>query len=604
MTKTVLQERLQQCRQELVRLRVDAYLVPTTDAFLSEFTPPYAERLAWLTGFTGSNGTALISQDDAIFFTDGRYTIQARDQLIPAFSILNMMDTSIPAWLSDHAGELRTVGYDPRLFSAQRIASMEALLEDHGVQLKALNVNPVDRLWKEHRPEPAQEMVQIHPMQYAGECSFTKRQRLCQKLKEDQLHAIFIAAPDSLAWLLNIRAMDVPHTPNVLAHGLLQLDEEAEEGRLTLFIDEARVSAELREHLGSYTTFAAPKALEKYFSDLGMARQYLMMDPQLTPQLYFQMAEEEGVRVIEEEDPIQAMKALKNTAEIAGAQAAHIRDGVAVTRFLHWLHHLESPKSVTELDVVAQLRAFREEAPLFVDDSFDTIAGFGPHGAIVHYRATQETAIALAKGNLLLVDSGGQYPDGTTDVTRTMAIGEPTDEHRRAYTLVLKGHIALARATFPKGTTGSQLDGLARYALWQQGLDYDHGTGHGVGSYLGVHEGPQRISKSPSRVALEPGMILSNEPGYYKEGAYGIRIENLVHVVERPDLSRECKFLGFENLTMVPLERRLIDTALLSPEECAWVDEYHQGVYERLQPELPAEVAEWLKLQTKPLCDA
>jgi Xaa-Pro aminopeptidase len=601
MDTTTYQQRLQQMRQELVRARVDGYLLPTTDAFLNEFTPPHAQRLPWLTGFTGSAGTVLVTQDAAAFFTDGRYLLQARDQLLPEFTIHNMVEFSIPDWLHEHRKDACKIGYDPRLFSIRRIVVMEALLEDSGVQMVPVMKNPVDKIWQEDRPPIPQDVVQIHPMQYAGESAHSKRSRVCEALREEGAEALLVTAPDSLAWLLNIRAQDVPHTPLALAHAILEVQDDVNEGVLTLFMEDTRVDADLRDHLGARATVVSPDRLPKALEKLATERHCLLLDPCFTPQLYSELCDDEGVQVMEEDDPIQLLKALKNPVEIAGTQAAHARDGVALVRFLHWLDTLQKPQNVTELDVVAKLREFRKASPLLVDDSFDTIAGFAAHGAIVHYRATEDTAIPLAGDGLLLVDSGGQYPDGTTDVTRTMAIGDPTDAQRQAYTHVLQGHIAMASATFPVGTTGSQLDVLARQWLWKVGMDYDHGTGHGVGSYLGVHEGPQRISKSGGGVALQPGMILSNEPGYYEEGAFGIRIENLVHVVERPDLSGARPFLGFETLTLAPFARPLMDVALLTPEEKDWINAYHQRVYTALAPELDTDVAEWLKLQTSAL---
>lgn len=590
-------QKLEALQNELTRLGADAYLLPVGDEFLSEFPPASARRVEWLTGFTGSAGTVVITEQAAMLFTDGRYTLQAAAQLDDSlYAVADSTKQNPIYWLVSQFGTdlaHASIMYDPALFSDRQISAMEILAEEAGHTLRPLKHCPIDRLWKD-RPEPPATPIEIQELRYAGQCSHTKRVILCEKLAEEGIASVFLSAPDSIAWLLNIRATDTPHTPLPLSIAWLRRSTARPEGEITLFLDATRVSEEVKEHLGEQVELQPLEELPKLLRAMpDKIPSPVWVDPATTPAVYVQWLEDEDIAIYEAEDPCQLPKACKNEVEIVGAQKAHNRDGVALTRFLCWLQTKADLARETEYSVGETLRDLRAASPLFTDVSFDSIVGFAANGAIVHYRAPESGSSVLGHG-LLLVDSGGQYRDGTTDVTRTVALGgEPTDEQKDRFTRVLKGHIRLARAVFPAGTRGSQLDTLARYALWQVGVDYAHGTGHGVGSYLGVHEGPQRISARGGDVPLQVGMVLSNEPGYYKQGEYGIRIENLMHVVERSDIAPG--FLGFETLTMAPIDHRLIAPELLTEQEKHWLNAYHSRVYSTLAPELPDDTKAWLK---------
>ncbi|HZS34789.1 MAG TPA: aminopeptidase P family protein [Methylomirabilota bacterium] len=592
-----VREKIERLRAELRAEGLAGFLVPRADEHQGEYVPPRAQRLAWLTGFTGSAGLAVVLLDAAAIFVDGRYTLQVRDETPGDVLEPRHVTDSPPAdWLRSRLRPGDRLGYDPWLHTIEGVERLQAACARAGASLVPVPVNLVDRIWADQPPPPRGPIVP-HDQKHAGRPSPDKRREIGDLLATAGVDAAVLTAPDSIAWLLNVRGDDVAHTPVPLAFALIHRD-----GTVDLFVDPAKVTPGLREHLGDGVRLEPPDALGPALDRLGAGRRTVQADPAGAAAWVFQRLAAAGATVTRAPDPCLVPKARKNDVELAGARSAHEKDGVALCRFLAWLAR-EAPRGeLTEIAAAARLDALRAEEPLFRDVSFPTISGAGPNGAIVHYRATPRTDRRIAPDMLYLVDSGAQYLDGTTDVTRTVAIGTPTAEQRDRFTRVLKGHVALATARFPKGTTGSQLDVLARAPLWAVGLDYDHGTGHGVGSYLSVHEGPQRISKVGSAVALQPGMILSNEPGYYKAGEYGIRIESLVVVVALPTPpGGEVPLYGFETLTLAPLDRALIEPALLAPAEVAWIDEYHARVRQALTPRVDAETAAWLARATEPL---
>ncbi len=593
------EDRLKALREQLQAERLDGFVVPLTDEHMSEYVGSYAQRLAWLTGFQGSAGSAAVLPQEAAIFTDGRYTLQVRDQVDGRhWSYQSVPETSVAEWLKAHAPDGARIGYDPWLHTKDWVKKAREALAEKGAELVAVPRNPIDAVWAE-RPEPSKARLIVHPDEYAGKSSAAKRQEMGDWLKEQKADAAVLSALDSIAWTFNVRGQDVEHTPVALSYAIVN-----EDGTADLFVASEKLGDEVRQHLGNGVRVHERHAFEPHLRTL--RGKTVVADPERAVAAIFEALEAAGARVVQKRDPSVLPKAIKNEAEISGHRAAQARDGAAMARFLHWIG-TEAPKgSLDELKAVDRLQQFRQECGDLRDTSFDTISGAGPNGAIVHYRVTEETNRPIELNSLYLVDSGGQYPDGTTDITRTVAIGEPTAEMRDRFTRVLKGHIAIARAIFPEGTRGSQLDTLARQYLWAAGLDYAHGTGHGVGSYLSVHEGPQRISPVGSSQAggdepLKAGMILSNEPGYYKSGEYGIRIENLILVEPRQIEGAEKKMLGFETLTFAPIERRLIETALLSNEEREWIDAYHERVLEVVGPQLEGDVRSWLKEQCAPL---
>jgi Xaa-Pro aminopeptidase len=583
-------------RKAMAEQGLDALLVPHEDEHQNEYLPPANDRLGWATGFTGSAGAAVIFQDKAAVFVDGRYTLQVRDQVDAAsFEIHDLMEGGVSAYLETAARPGQAIGYDPRLHSPDALQRLKAAVAKAGAELKPVPRNPLDAAWGEARPPQPAAPVVPHPLEYAGEDSATKRQRVGESLTAQGAQSAVVTAPASLAWLFNIRGGDVIRSPLPLGQAILGAD-----GTARLFLDPRKVTAELPAWLGNEVTLERPEDLPQALAALSGQR--VLLDPAQSSAWYFDVLAQAGAEVLRAEDPCALPRACKNEVEIEGTRRAHARDGGALTRFLHWVATEGQANPPDEITAVRTLEGFREATGALKDLSFDTIAGAAGNGAIVHYRPTERLNRRAETGSLMLVDSGAQYLDGTTDVTRTVAIGEPTPEMRERFTLVLKGHLALGRVRFPPGTTGSALDVLARQALWAHGLDYDHGTGHGVGSYLGVHEGPQRISKSPSSVALKPGMILSNEPGYYKEGAYGIRIENLQVVTEAaPIPGGERPMHGFETLTLAPIDRRCITRDLLTDEERAQLDAYHARVRQVVGPQLDAEARAWLEEATAPI---
>ncbi len=568
---------------------------------MSEYVGGYAQRLAWLTGFGGSAGTAVVLKDTAAMFVDGRYTLQVRDQVDGRFwDYQSVPQTSVAKWLGENAPEGARIGYDAWLHGKGWVGAAAKALKDNGSELVAVDSNPIDAVWQD-RPEPSDAPAIVHAHEHAGRSSQEKRAEIGEWLTARKLDAAVISALDSLAWLFNIRGSDVERTPVALGFALVHAD-----GTAALFMAEGKVPPEVRAHLGNAVSIHQREAFITALA--GLKDKRVAVDPERSVHAIFAALAEAGAEIVELRDPCVLAKAVKNPVEQAGHRAAQARDGAAVSRFLRWLGEAAPSGSETELSAAAYLKARRDETGRLRDLSFDTISGAGPHAAIPHYRVDEDSNIPIAPNSVFLVDSGGQYPDGTTDITRTVWIGpgKPPAEIKDRFTRVLKGHIALARAVFPQGTAGSQLDSFARQHLWEAGLDYAHGTGHGVGSFLSVHEGPQRIAKSAggqagTEQALLPGMILSNEPGYYKPGEYGIRIENLVLVEERDIDGAEAPFLGFETLTFVPIDAALVARELLTATEIAWWNAYHAKVREVLAGQLQGADKAWLEKQCVPL---
>ena len=587
--------RIAKLRDELVRRGLDGFVVPRADEHQSEYVPANAERLPWLTGFTGSAGTAIVLADKAAFVVDGRYTLQAGEQVDTAVvEVVPLADKTAEAWIGENLAAGATLAYDPWLHTADGLKKLEKAVAQAGAALAAVEMNLVDVIWLE-RPPPPKAPVRPHPAELAGETSEAKLARIREQLAKAKVDALVVSDPHNLAWTFNIRGGDVAHTPLPLGYAVIPAD-----GRPTVFLDPAKVTNEAGAALGAVVDIARQETLPGALEALGSAKARVRIDAESGAVALVRRIESAGGMADVGPDPISLMKAVKNAAEIAGTRAAHRRDGAAVTRFLAWLAREAPSGKLTEIEAVEKLEALRDETGLLRELAFSTISGSGPNGAIVHYRVTNRTNRALKPGELFLLDSGAQYEDGTTDVTRTVAVGEPTAEMRDRFTRVLKGHIAIARAVFPKGTSGAQIDALARQALWQAGLDFDHGTGHGVGSYLSVHEGPQRLSKLGTQ-PLEPGMILSNEPGYYKTGQYGIRIENLVLVERREIAGAEREMMGFETLTFAPIDRALVEATLLTADEREWLDAYHARVREMLTSELDEATRAWLVEATRAL---
>ena len=582
-------------RAAMARQGLDGFLVPHEDEHQNEYLPAANDRLAWASGFTGSAGAGVILKDRAAVFVDGRYTLQVRDQVDQGvFEIRDLVEGGVPAYL-ETAPKGAVIGYDARLHSPQALDGLKAAAARAGAALKPVVVNPIDEAWGAERPAQPAAPVVPHPVQYAGEESASKRARVGSAVAALGAQAAVITAPASIAWRFNIRGGDVIRAPLPRSQAVLRAD-----GTARLFLDPAKVTDELPAWLGNQVSLEGPEALDDALAEL--AGQKVVVDPAQSSAWYFDTLAAAGAEVVRAMDPCTLPRACKNAVEIAGTVEAHKRDGAALTRFLHWLATEGQVNPPDEKEAVAKLEAFREATGVLKDLSFDTIGAANGHGALPHYRPTERSNERAAPGSLLLVDSGGQYLDGTTDVTRTVAIGEPTAEMVTRNTLVLKGHLAIARLRFPAGTTGSAIDAFARAALWSHGLDYDHGTGHGVGVYLGVHEGPQRISKAPNTVALQPGMIVSNEPGYYKDGEYGIRIENLEVVMPAEAVGTGDRPMHrFHALTLAPIDRRLVDKSLLSPEEIAQFDAYHARVVREIGPRVEPEIRAWLEEVCAPL---
>ncbi|MBS0548761.1 MAG: aminopeptidase P family protein [Proteobacteria bacterium] len=586
--------RLAALRAELKQRGLDGFVVPRVDEHQGEYVPRRSQRLAWLTGFSGSAGTAVVLADKAAIFVDGRYTLAVRSQVDTNAFVPHQVPEQLPdAWIAANLPKGGKLGYDPWLMTLDAFHRTEAAVQRAGGSLVAVGDNPVDAVWKD-RPAAPLAPVLPHPDDFSGETSESKRKRIAAIVAAKGADVALLSAPDSIAWLLNVRGGDVPRTPFALGFALLHAD-----GHVDLFMDRRKIPGRTVAWLGNAVTLAPPEELGSALDTLGKMEKRVLVEAATVPYWAASRLHAAGVTLVRDADPIALPKACKNAVELEGIRVAHRRDGAAVSKFLAWLDRESDAGKLREIEVSDRLQQMRQETGKLRDLSFDTISGAGPNGAIVHYRALPSTERPLEPGSLYLVDSGGQYRDGTTDITRTVGIGTPTPEMKDRFTRVLKGHIALAMARFPVGTTGSQLDTLARYALWQAGLDYDHGTGHGVGAYLSVHEGPHRISKVASTVALQPGMVVSNEPGYYKTGAYGIRIENLVAVKEAEIEGADRKYLEFETLTLAPIDLDCIDLGLMTAAEKAWLNAYHARVREVVEPQVDDATKAWLKTATR-----
>ncbi|OAN61599.1 aminopeptidase P family protein [Sphingomonas sp. TDK1] len=592
-------DRLNALRAQLAQDALDGFVVPLTDEHMSEYVGAYAQRLAWLTGFQGSAGTAVVLPQEAAIFTDGRYTLQVRQQVSAAqWEYVGVPATSVADWLGAHAPNGGRIGYDPWLHTRAWVEDARTALAEKGATLVPVTRNPIDAVWAD-QPDASDAPLSVLDEAFAGKSSAAKRAEIADWLQARNADAVVIAALDSIAWTFNVRGDDVTHTPVALAYTVIHAD-----GTADLFVAPEKVTDAVRQHLGNAVRIQDRAAFAPALS--GFAGKRVVADPGTAVSAIFDALEDGGATVVALRDPTILAKAIKNAAEVAGHKAAQARDGAALSRFLKWFEETAPQGGLTEMSAADKLRAFREATGKLKDLSFDTISATGPNGAIPHYKVTDESSLPIERGQLFLIDSGGQYGDGTTDVTRVMPVGEASHEMRDRFTRVLKGHIAIATAIFPDGTTGAQIDGFARRPLWEAGLDFAHGTGHGVGAYLSVHEGPQRIAPPsyPGGQALEPlraGMFLSNEPGYYKAGEYGIRIENLVHIVERTIPGGDKPMLAFETLTFAPIERSLILAELLTPAERAWLDAYHAEVLAIVGPQLEGAERAWLEAKCAPI---
>ncbi|MDE2578400.1 MAG: aminopeptidase P family protein [Hyphomicrobiales bacterium] len=581
--------RLAALRAELKRQGLDGFVIPRSDAHQNEYVPPAAERLAWLTGFTGSAGSAVVLSKKAALFVDGRYTLQASEETDPkAFTPRDLVSEPPARWLAAHARKGARIGYDAWLHTPAQIEALRRGAAEAGAHMAPVARNPIDAVWSE-RPEEPSAPVTLHAARFAGETAKAKLKRISAALKGDGL---LVSDPHALAWIFNIRGGDVAHTPLPLGWAYIR-----KKGRPQLYLDAAKLTPTVRKALDPLADLSDPAHLEDDMRKLGREKAVVVFDAATVPEKIVAAFKSDGGQARLSGEPVALMKARKNAAEIAGARAAHVRDGVAMVEFLAWFDEHAPRGRLTEISAAQALEHFRSVGGALREISFPSISAFGAHAASPHYRVSAASDIRIGRG-IYLIDSGGQYEDGTTDITRTVAVGKPDPEMRDRYTRVLKGHIAIATAVFPQGTSGAQIDAFARRFLWDAGLDFDHGVGHGVGAYLSVHEGPQRISKL-GVVALEEGMILSNEPGYYKAGAYGIRIENLI-VVERRAVDRaERAMLGFETITLAPIDVRLIERKLLTTAEIAWLNAYHARVRKTLSALASPRARVWLKRATQ-----
>ncbi len=588
------QSRVNAIREWLAQHNIDALLVPHEDEYLGEYVPAHNERLHWLTGFTGSAGAAVITKDKAAIFVDGRYTVQVTKQ-VPAdlFEYRHLIEEPALDWITDHLANGASVAIDPRMHNSAWLDMAQAKLAG-ALELKILASNPIDELWHD-RPAPVVSDVRLMATEAVGQSSESKRQEIAELVKKTGADSAVITALDSICWLLNVRGLDVSRLPVLLSHAILHSDSSVE-----YFLDPARLPAEFDAHVGSGVTVHHPEALQARLETL--TGKNVLVDPATSNAWFKLVLQNAGASVVSKADPCLMPKAAKNAVEIAGMKACHIRDGVAMSKFLSWLDaEVVASNLHDEATLADKLEAFRSEDPTLMDLSFDTISAAGGNAAMCHYNhENQPEPGKLELNTLYLVDSGGQYLDGTTDITRTIAIGQPSQEMIKQFTLALKGHIGVARARFPKGTRGYQIDTLARQHLWAEGYDYDHGTGHGVGHFLSVHEGPASISKKQIDVPLTEGMVLSNEPGYYRADAFGIRIENLELVVETPT-NGDFPVLSFESLTRCPIDKRNINVDMLTRPELAWLNDYHQKVWDEISPLVEGDVKEWLRQATLPV---
>ncbi len=590
-----LTARLSAFRAELTRRQLTGFVIPRADSQQNEYVAPSEERLAWLTGFTGSAGLAVVLAQKAVVFVDGRYTLQAAKQVdTTAWEIASLIEPPPEAWISANLVAGDRLGFDPWLHTSAAAERLAKACKKVNAELVAVDSNPVDSIWTD-RPAPPLGPVAVHGLQFAGENESDKLERIRAEIAKLGTDVLVLSDSHAVAWTFNIRGTDVAHTPLPLSYALIPKD-----GRSTIFIDHRKLSNIARDHLEKVATVEEPDAMMTRIADLAKSGASISLDAATAADALTRLISAEGGKPVRGTDPVALLKAIKNATEISGTRTAHVRDGAALAKFLAWIDREAPGGKLTEIDAVEALESFRRETGALKDVSFPTISGTGPNGAIVHYRVTRKSNRRIASGDLLLIDSGGQYEDGTTDVTRTIAIGEPTAEMRDRFTRVLKGHIAIATAIFPDGATGAQIDSLARQYLWQIGLDFEHGTGHGVGSYLSVHEGPARISKLGT-IPLKRGMILSNEPGYYKTDAFGIRIENLELVTEARIKGAEKPMNGFETLTLAPIDCRLIDKALMTKQELDWLDAYHARVRKAIRPLVDEATKIWLDAATEPM---
>ncbi|AMA56557.1 aminopeptidase P family protein [Bradyrhizobium sp. CCGE-LA001] len=590
-----LTARLAALREELARRKLTGFVIPRADQQQNEYVPPSDERLAWLTGFTGSAGFAVVLTQEAAIFVDGRYTLQAAKQVdTKAWAVESLIDPPPESWVAAHLKAGDRLGFDPWLHTSSAAERLAVACAKAGAELIAVDGNPVDAIWQD-RPQPPLAPVTVHGLQHAGISEADKLAQIRTEIAKLGLDALVVSDSHAVAWTFNIRGADVAHTPLPLSYALVPKD-----GRPTIFIDHRKLSNLTRDHLEQSADVREPDAMAPTLMALAKSGAAIALDNATAADALSRLIAGAGGKPVRGSDPIALLKAVKNASEIAGTQTAHRRDAVALARFLAFIDREAASGKLTEIDAVEALETFRRDTGALKDVSFPTISGTGPNGAIVHYRVTRRSNRRIAPGDLLLIDSGAQYEDGTTDVTRTMAVGEPTEEMRDRFTRVLRGHIAIARAVFPDGTTGAQLDTLARQYLWAAGVDFEHGTGHGVGSYLSVHEGPARISKLGT-TPLKRGMILSNEPGYYKTDGFGIRIENLELVVAADIKGAEKPMNAFETLTLAPIDRRLIDVAMLSRDELDWLNAYHARVRAVVRPALDEATQAWLDQATAEL---
>jgi Xaa-Pro aminopeptidase len=588
--------RLKLLRAELKKSRLSGFIIPRQDEFQGEYVAAYAERLKWLTGFAGSWGMAIITHNKAAIFVDGRYTIQVREQVdVKNITPQHLVDEPPAKWIENNLKKNDRLGFDPWLMTASEAKRLAAACFKVGAKLIPVTKNLVDKIWIDQPARPTNPLT-TQPSQFAGRSAVDKLKDMSTSLVAAKADAAVLAEPSSVSWLLNIRGQDVPYTPVVLAYAIIHRN-----GKSELFVDAKRLPEDVRAHLKSTTITRKPNELEAALKKLGSKKSRVLVDVGSAPERIRATLVGSGAIIVEGDDPCTLPKARKNKVEQEGARSAQRRDGVALSRFLHWIAIEASKGHLTEASAADKLAAFRKETGVLMDLSFSTISASGPNAAIPHYHVDPENSRAINNNEIYLIDSGGQYQDGTTDVTRTVIIGQPTDEMRDRFTRVLKGMIAISTIAFPKGTSGSHIDVLARAALWKAGLDFDHGTGHGVGSYLSVHEGPARISKA-SHIGLQPGMILSNEPGFYKQGEYGIRIENLLLIKEPQEIKGgERPMMSFETLTLAPIDRNLIDTRLLTREELQWLDAYHTRTLKEVGSFMTGESLEWMKKACAPL---
>jgi Xaa-Pro aminopeptidase len=588
--------RLAALRAELARQGLDGFIVPRQDEFQGEYVAGYAERLRWLTGFGGSWGMAIVLADRAAIFVDGRYTVQVREEINEQlFEPHHLIDEPPPLWLERNLSAGAIVGYDPWLLTHHHVTKFEAACAKAGATLKAVERNPVDVLWSDRPPRPAGS-IEVQPTQFAGRTPAEKLAEISAALAEHRADAVLLTLPDSIAWAFNIRGRDIAYTPTVHAQAIIY-----REGKADLFADHARFTEDGIDHVEKVAVIREPAGLDAGLAALGAKRARVLVDPDSAPERLRALLHTNGAEIISGRDPCILPKARKNRVEQEGARNAHRRDGAAMVRFLHWLDTAAPKEKLDEIAIAEKAAQFREQTGVLKDLSFTTIAAVGANAASPHYHVTRHTSRRLERNALLLIDSGAQYQDGTTDITRTVILGRSTREMKQRFTTVLKGMIGISRVRFPKGTCGSQIDILARLALWRCGLDYDHGTGHGVGSYLSVHEGPARINKT-DRTELQPGMILSNEPGYYKPGRYGIRIENLLLVSDPKEIAGgERPIMEFETLTLCPIDRRLVEAKLLDADELTWLNAYHARVARELGPLLGESDRKWLRQASAPI---